>query len=220
MRSHNQWTADRKYVHFVSDQKPEGEYVGIITRVDPIDIWNIESTPKLKPKKLPNSPHAPTQKESNSLNTDLSKLSDLLSTENEKENDKNTNTKSTKRRLQSGGRGTRKRVDPRLKHPEYVVDEHPKSRPSAPKPVPMELDPKMTRIKEREYMPRARGGYPHIAASFNLHLDKPVAIIGARFADFAENNANQRMAEAKDLAKFVNLYRHDYHVIVVGDFNC
>lgn len=30
---------------------PDAEYVGIITRVDPIDIWNIKSTPRLKPKK-------------------------------------------------------------------------------------------------------------------------------------------------------------------------
>lgn len=120
----------------------------------------------------------------------------------------------------SGGRGTQKHIDPALKHPTYIVNQHPQSRPEPPQLEPMHLDPSMKIIEQKEYLPLPHGGYPHIAASFNLHLDKPVAIIGARLADFAENNAHQRMEQARDLAKFTNLYRHDYHIIVVGDFNC
>lgn len=100
-----------------------------------------------------------------------------------------------------------------------------KGLPPPPEPVEIEKEKKAlakTRkyIRETESKPIPKGMFKHIAASFNLHLDKPLAIVGAQFADFAENNEKVRRAQAKDLAKFVNLYQEDYHIVVVGDFNC
>ena len=133
----------------------------------------------------------------------------------------------SQRRLMVNGRATKKKVKtqpnaykPIKDKPKEKENEQLHGLKAPPKPMEDDEHKDRKRITEDEHLPNPLGNFKHIAASFNVHLDKPVLVIGAQFADFAENNEKLRREQAKDLAKFVNLYQREYHIIVVGDFNC
>merc|ERR1712228_599423 len=185
--------------------KANGEHIGIITRIDPIDIWNVNSVPKqLKPKKYT-----------------MDKLKNEKITESELPPP--PIPISQRRRLMINGRATKKNIKKEEKAYKPISEKPESERVHGleppPKPLMDENENKRKRIIEDEHMPNPLGNFKHIALSFNVHLDKPLLIIGAQFADFAENNEKLRREQAKDLAKFVNLYQNEYHIVVVGDFN-
>ena len=178
---------------------------------------NPKPNPNPKPKPKAKQPAKPQPKKPKTPPTNA-KTNEQKKAKPKTKRIRRTGTGKRRRRKRRGGRRRRRRRKRRSKRPTEGL-------PPPPKPVNIEkakkeLAKKRKYIREKESKPTPKGMFKHIAASFNLHLDKPVAVVGAQFADFAENNEKVRRAQAEDLAKFVNLYQDDYHVIVVGDFNC
>eukprot|EP01083_Nonionella_stella_P260183 887490_1 len=102
----------------------------------------------------------------------------------EKKKDKKDTKKDDKKPNSKGSKGINDLKNPPKpldKNGDKISDKKKTVKGLKPPPQPLKT-PKM--IREKVYKHKPKGKMKHIAASFNLHLDKPVAIIGAQFADF------------------------------------
>eukprot|EP01084_Bolivina_argentea_P115242 204964_1 len=142
----------------------DGLNIGIITRIDPIDIWR----DGMKPTKGKGTGYIGPGA-------------------------KGKVTEPKKRRLSD---------TPDAKKP---AEDKPEPKPDA---KAAETPPEAKTGADTKTKPEAKGvpstnpKPKHVAASFNLHLDRPVAIIATQFMDRTEKNEKERITQAEELAKF------------------